>query len=202
MKKRVVLSSIFFSLILLAFYFDNYIVKYVSLLRTDFLNDFFLGITFVSSEIVVFFVLTSMFLYKEHKRKWILPLWFTLFLSVVVSFILKFSVKRLRPFQTGIVSVLPVLEKASHEVWNFSFPSFQAMLVFCAIPILSKEFPRFRWVWCLFAFLVAFSRMYFGVHFLSDVLVGGLVGYLIGIFVINLEKKYRFSEKFWNILKE
>ena len=202
MKKRVILSSIFFSLVLLAFYFDNYIAKRVFLLRTDFLNDFFLGITFVSSEIVVFFVLTSMFLYREHKRKWILPLWFTLFLSVVVSFILKFLVKRLRPFQTGIVSVLPVLEKASHEVWNFSFPSFQAMLVFCAIPILSKEFPKFKWVWCFFAFLVAFSRVYFGVHFLSDVLVGGLIGYLIGIFVINLEKKYKFSEKFWNILKK
>jgi len=92
-------------------------------------------------------------------------------------------------------SVLPVLEKASHLIWNFSFPSFHAMLVFCSIPIISKKFPKFKYVWIIFASLVAFSRVYFGLHFLSDIVVGGLIGYLSGMIVIKLEEKYKFGEK-------
>lgn len=196
MKKECVVSFGVLA-ILISFIFDTEIVRGISLIRNIILNEFFLGITFVSSEIIVFFFLTSLFLFKERKRKWILPLWFTLFLSVIVSFILKFYVKRQRPFQLDLVSILPVLEKASHNVWNFSFPSFQAMLAFCAVPILSKEFPKFKYIWIIFAGLVAFSRVYFGLHFMSDVIAGGLIGLVLGWFVILLEEKYKFGEKFY-----
>ncbi len=179
----------------ISFMFDEKIIQFVSLFRNNILNEFFLGITFVSSEIIIFFFLTSLFLWKEHKRRWILPLWLTLFLSVVVSFVLKFGIHRARPFQQGLVSVLPILEKSSHLVWNFSFPSFQAMLAFCAVPILAKEFPRFKYVWIIFAGLVAFSRVYFGLHFLSDVIAGGLIGIVLGWAMIKLEGKYKFGEK-------
>ena len=138
--------------------------------------------------------MTSLFLWKEHKRKWILPLWFTLALSTIVSFILKVSVQRQRPFQLGIVSVLPILEKASHTIWNFSFPSNHAVLAFCAVPLLSKEFPKLKYIWVVLAGLIAFSRVYFGVHFLSDVLVGGAIGYLIGALIVKIETKGKFFE--------
>ena len=71
------------------------------------------------------------------------------------------------------------------------------MLVFCAIPILDKEFPKLKYFWIAFAVLVAFSRIYFGLHFLSDVIAGGLIGYLIGIFIVNLEKEKKFGEKIY-----
>jgi len=201
-NKKIMIFFLIAILIFISFYFDNLIIEKVSLIRNNFLNDFFMGITFVSSEIIIFFFLTSLFLWKEHKRKWIFPLWFTLFLSVIVSFLLKIIVSRPRPYQLGIVSSLSILEKVNHLIWNFSFPSFQAMLVFCAIPILSKEFSKLKYIWIGFAFLVAFSRMYFGLHFASDVLIGGLIGYFIGIFVIKLEKNYKFGEKVWkNIFK-
>jgi len=194
-KQKTAIAFIFFALVILvSFYFDSYIVKGVSLIRNNYLNDFFIGITFASSSIIIFFFLTSLFLWYEHKRKWILPLWFTLGCSVMLSFLLKYFVQRLRPFQLGIVSVLPVLEKTSHFIWNFSFPSFQAMLAFCAIPILSKEFPRIKYIWIVFASLVAFSRVYFGLHYLSDILVGGLIGYLIGAIIIKVEEESGFWE--------
>ena len=193
-KKRLgVIGAVVF-IILLSFYFDAQIVKGISFLRSVAFDEFFLGITFVSSEIIIFFFLTSLFLWQDRKRKWILPLWFTLLLSSVVSFILKFAIQRARPFQLGIVSVLPVLEEASFNVWNFSFPSFQAMLAFCAVPILSKEFPKFKYIWIGFASLIAFSRVYFGLHFLSDVIIGGLIGYLLGVIVIEKERENYFWE--------
>lgn len=177
--------------------FDAEISKIISMIRIQQLDSFFLGLTFWSSEIIIFFVLTSFFLWSENKRKWIAPLWFTLFLSVMASFLLKISIQRLRPFQQEIVSTLPVLLNENYMTWNFAFPSFQAMLVFCAVPILSKEFPKFKYAWIFFAVLVAFSRVYFGLHFMSDVIAGGLIGYLLGMLVILYEKENRFGEKIY-----
>lgn len=184
--------------IIVSFYFDAEIVQGVESLRGDALNKFFLGLTSLSSSIIIFFLLTSLFLWKERKRRWILPLWAALALSVAVSFVLKILVKKPRPFQAGLVSILPILVESSHSIWNFSFPSFHAMLVFCAIPILSKQFRKFKYVWVAFAVLIAFSRVYFGLHFMSDVVVGGLIGYVLGMIVVRLEKDYKFGEKIYN----
>jgi len=194
MKKGAVFIFAFVVLaIFISLYFDSEIVKGISLIRNNFLNDFFMGITFVSSKIIVFFFLTGLFLWK--KQKLVLPLWITLGLAVAVSFLLKVVVQRQRPFQLGIVSVLPVLEKISHAIWNFSFPSFQTMLVFCVIPVISKQFPKLKYYWIAFAVLVGFSRIYFGLHFLSDVIAGAAIGYFLGIIILKLEEKYKFGEK-------
>jgi len=196
-RKLIFIYVLILFTILLILYFDSSIVKGVSLIRNTLFDDFFMGITFVSSEIIIFFILTSFFLWKEHKRIWILPLWVTLVFSAGISFILKVIFQRQRPYQLGIVSVMPVLEKASYLVWNFSFPSFQAMLAFCGIPLLSKEFPKLKYIWVIFATLIAFSRVYFGLHFLSDVIFGGLIGYLIGFFILKLEQKSRIGKKIY-----
>ncbi|MBI2043446.1 phosphatase PAP2 family protein [Candidatus Pacearchaeota archaeon] len=201
-RRRIILFLIFIALIFASFYFDSQIVRTISFLRNGFLNDFFLGITFLSSDLLIFFFLTSLFLWNENKRRWIFPLWLTLFLSVVASFLLKMSIQRMRPFELEIVSTLPVLIKESFNAWNYSFPSFQAMLVFCAIPILDMEFRKFKYFWIAFAVLVAFSRVYFGVHFMSDVLAGALIGYLIGLFVVRMEKEKKFGERIYEKIVE
>ncbi len=198
MKKRVLFFfGLLIFLILASFYFDYEIIKGISLVRNSFLDNFFMKINFLSSEIIIFLFLTGLFLLKKNKRKWILPLWLTFALSSMASFLLKISIQRARPFQQGIVSTLPILEKASHLIWNFSFPSSHAILVFCALPVLSKEFPKFKYLWIGFATLIAFSRVYFGLHFLSDVIAGGLIGYLIGTIIVKIEKEEKFSEKIY-----
>lgn len=196
-KRKIFPIILAIAAIFVSLRFDSAISKAISMIRIEQLNNFFLGITFWSSEIIIFFVLTSFFLWSENKRRWIAPLWITLFLSAAISFLLKISIQRMRPFQQEIVSTLPVLISNNYATWNFAFPSFQAMLVFCAIPILSKEFPKFKYVWILFAVLVAFSRVYFGLHFMSDVIAGGLIGYLIGTIVIWQEKEHKFGEKIY-----
>lgn len=201
-RKVIVIGILIIFFIFISLYFDSEIIKIISMIRNNFLNDFFLGINFISSAVIIFFLLTILFLWKEKKRKWILPLWFTIGLSVVISFLLKFTVQRLRPFQLDIISLLPILEKASHSIWNFSFPSFHTMLTFGVFPFLSKEYPKFKYIWIIFAGLIAFSRIYFGLHFLSDVIVGGVIGYLLGATIINIEEENKFFEKIYKkILK-
>ena len=197
MKEKNILITFLVIIIatLVSFFLDVSISQAFESIRSYFLTNLFMGITFVSSGVIILFVLTSLFLWKENKRKWILPLWVTLALSAIISFLLKIIVQRPRPYQLGVVSTL--LEEASHSIWNFSFPSFQAMLAFCAIPILSKEFPKLKHIWVVFAVLIAVSRVYLGVHFMSDILVGGLIGYLIGVFIIKSEDKTNFWGKLY-----
>jgi undecaprenyl-diphosphatase len=198
MKKRGIVFAVgWIILILICLYFDNSLVKFISLFRNNLLDNFFLIITFVSSEIILFFVLTALFLWTENKRRWIFPLWICLGLSAFVSFILKVIVQRARPFQLGLVSLISNLQSSNYSTWNFSFPSFQSMIVFSAVPILSNQFPKMKKVWFAFAILVAFSRVYFGVHFFSDIIAGGLIGYVIGIITLETEKEKKFGQKIY-----
>jgi undecaprenyl-diphosphatase len=203
-KKSVILTlALFIVLFVIILEFDSSIVKFFEGIRGVVLNDVFSGFTFVSSGVIIFFLLTSLFLWREHKRKWVLPLWVTFASTIIVSFIFKIIVQRLRPYQIGIVNTDALFQSASHLVWDYSFPSFQAMLAFSALPIIIKEFPKLKYVWVVFATLVALSRVYFGVHFLSDVLAGACIGYLIGLGILKLEKETKFSERiYYKIIKK
>jgi undecaprenyl-diphosphatase len=199
MKKegKIIVITLFALVIAISFCLDKELIQAISLLRNSILDSFFIGITFASSEIIIFFVLTVFFLWTENKREWILPLWACLGASAVISFILKVIIQRARPFQLGFISLIPKLQEASFNIWNFSFPSFQSMLVFSAVPILSRQFPKLKKVWIIFAILVGFSRLYFGVHFVSDVLAGAVIGYLIGIAAVKLEKENKWGKNIY-----
>ena len=69
------------------------------------------------------------------------------------------------------------------------------MFVFSALPVLSKEFKKLKYAWLVFACLVAFSRVYFGLHYLSDVLGGAIIGYLIGWGIVIIEEEKGWGKK-------
>ena len=191
-------------LTLIVFLNDILIIRFIEGLRNYYLDYILLSITFASNTMIIFFFLTSLFLWKEHKRRWIFPLWMTVFFSAAISFFIKILVKRPRPFQEGIISTLQIafyFMKNNFNTWNFSFPSFQALLVFAALPLLNKEFKKFRYIWVIFACLVGFSRAYFGVHYLSDVLSGAIIGYLIGYSMLLIEEKYKIGLSLMKKLK-
>lgn len=200
-KKRgeiILIAGIAFAvIILLSFYFDKQILEAITSIDNDLLTDILLGITFVSSEIIIFFILPILFLWQEHKRKWVLPMIVSLLFSLALGFLLKFGVQRLRPFQQGLVDLIPTLASPSFTSWNFSFPSLQVMMVFAAIPIIFKEFRKIGYVWVVFAVLVGLSRVYFGLHFMSDVLVGAVLGYAIGWVIVDLENRKRFWSRIY-----
>lgn len=207
MEKRVrTIITLLLAIILtlIAFTYDSQIIKQTQLIHNIYLDYLFISIAFASNIFIIFFFLTTLFLWKEHKRRWILPLWLSGTLSIAVSYLLKISIKRLRPFQKEPIEIFTTVlyfMKDNYNTWNLSFPSFQSMFVFSSLPILNKEFPKFKYIWFVFACLVAFSRVYFGAHYLSDVIAGSVIGYLIGMIIVYLEEKYNPSLKLMKKLK-
>lgn len=192
--KLVVLLVIFAFLLVLSFRFDTAIVKFFSGLQNPLLNKFMLLVTFLGSSLAVLFVLTLLFLWHERKRKWLLPLWTSLFFSSIFTAIIKLLSARVRPYYLGFPTLQVLINGLD---WlGSSFPSSHAAVAFSALPLLDKEFPRLKFFWLIFACLVGFSRIYFSLHYLSDVLFGAVLGYATGFAAVKLELKYKYSSVF------
>ncbi len=204
MQKRgrlLILGTVIVISIVFCFLFDNDLIRALVSLRNPYLSELFLGVRFIDTEIIVAVLLTGLLLWKKEKREWILPVWATFIATAALSIILKYTLHRNRPFVQGIVTLLPgLIDKASYHLWDFSFPSFDTALVFSAVPIVSKFFPKFKYIWIAFACLVGISRVYFGVHFPSDVISGGAIGYLIGFIIVELEERHGKLRKLHNRL--
>ena len=64
-----------------------------------------------------------------------------------------------------------------------SFPSGHATVAFACATAIALAVPRLRWPVYLLAALIAFSRVYVGVHYPLDVLAGALLGVGLGFAV-------------------
>ena len=184
MKKTDVIILIAGILLFLASLVIDKNIKYIiDSIKNPAFDSIFGWFTSFINVFVILILVTTLLLFEEKKREWVFPLWLSFTSSIAISFILKLIIARPRP---SIEIVYPLI-----NTLDFSFPSMHAMVAFSAIPILNKEFAELKWFWILFAILVAFSRIYLNVHFLSDVVFGAFTGYFIGVFVIYIEKKYK-----------
>ena len=93
-----------------------------------------------------------------------------------VSGMLKVAIERNRPPVSPPVPE-PLLESPS----TFSFPSGHATVSFACATVLALAVPRLRWPLYALAALIAFSRVYVGVHYPFDVLAGAVLGIGIAI---------------------
>lgn len=109
----------------------------------------------------------------------------------IITVGLKVGIKRDRPFVTYPDDV------QKHSVaGSYSFPSGHTSMAFAAATSISLEYPKWYIIApaYLWASSVGFSRMYLGVHYPSDVLVGAIIGtgssFLIHYSFRTLKKKW------------
>jgi undecaprenyl-diphosphatase len=102
------------------------------------------------------------------------------FVTLLNNIILKNIVARPRPFTYADIELLIAAPK------SYSFPSGHAASSFATATAVFLGNKKFGAIALALAALVAFSRLYFFVHFPSDVLVGSLEGIFTAIVVSKI----------------
>ncbi|MBU0531496.1 MAG: phosphatase PAP2 family protein [Candidatus Uhrbacteria bacterium] len=102
----------------------------------------------------------------------------TMVLTELVTDVLQQTIRRDRPYQNGHHSLIKPWIKTP------SFPSGHASLSWAMAIFAFTISPEIGVVALVMALLVTGSRVAVGVHYLSDILIGTVLGALLGLFVI------------------
>lgn len=167
-------------------------------IRSDFWDHFFMFITFLGQWLVVLilFLFVSALFVKYKKKFLIKPLLISILGSGLTTILIKYLVNRDRP--GGDIPLY--IEKLP------SFPSAHAALVLALFGFLIYCLWRFNLnhkvkvffmvIFSLVILLIGFSRLYLGVHYLTDVLAGYLVGLIWVLISVYLSRKNLTDKRF------
>jgi len=175
-------------------YIDVKIENLLAIFRNSELIKFFSWITIfgIWQIVTIFVIATIIILWILKKQKYILPLLLSIFGSETFTFIGKEVFHRARP------------TVALYKVNSFSFPSGHATIAVSFYGFLTYMMIRETKKWknkinilflgFILITLIGFSRLYLGVHYLSDVLGGYLVGGIWLIIGISITEYLSFKK--------
>ena len=174
---------------------DARINNFLLLFRSDYYIKIFSAITLFgrSYTIVSLLIILSLLFWLWQKKSYIIPILITLGGASLLSFLSKLAFHRARP-------PFPVYLEDS-----FAFPSGHATIAMATYGFVTyfllrntkKLFSKILilLLGLLIIFLIGLSRLYLGVHYLSDVLAGYLLGALWLVFGISLVEWHLDSQK-------
>ena len=178
------MTEFFYSIDLSVFYFINHN------LSNKLFDNFFSTITDLHYWVIAYVILWGILFFSGGKKGKIAAILILVLIATTdqVGYkLLKEYFGRIRPCNT-----LPDVLTPIGKTGAFSFPSNHAINNFAAATFFYRLYPKLKWVLFTGAFLVAFSRVYLGLHYPSDILGGAIIGvafgYLFSFIQIWLEK--------------
>lgn len=140
------------------------------------------------------YVIFLYFLYKNFNKKSLFYILLFVALGITacdqIANIFKFGFERLRPCHDPSLEGLLREVKCGGKFGFYSAHSSNSFFVATYLTILLgkkiKQLPYFLFVW---AAIVAYSRVYLGMHFPGDIIVGAIMGILLALFFGTLAKK-------------
>lgn len=147
-------------------------------LRADWLTPAVLGITKLGNVGFIWVVLSLLLLcFRKTRAAGAAGLLAVFFSLLVNNLWLKNMFSRIRPYE--VVDGLVLLTR---KATDFSFPSGHAGSSFAAaVAIFHIRKDKIGIAALILAFLIAFSRLYIGIHYPTDVLTGMITGTLCGL---------------------
>lgn len=162
-------------------------------LRFPIVDDVMIFITELGDRGFVWIVLGIIFLFpRKTRRAALLSLLSLVCAHLLCNEVLKDYVCRIRPYE--VLEGLRILIDAPTD---YSFPSGHAMCSFAAAIVYFRHQPRRLGVPMLvLAVLISVSRLYIGVHYPSDVVMGAVLGTIIAvIFILLFGKRNKKMKK-------
>ena len=154
-------------------------------LRCDVLTVFFRFITSLGDNGMIWIILTIVLLVVTKYRKVGVMSAAALICSLIINnLLLKNIVARIRPYEVveGLQRLLPAQP-------DYSFPSGHTGSSFAAAVIFFMYLPKKYGIPAMvLAVLIAFSRLYLGIHYVSDVLGGAFIGTVIAFCIRRVDE--------------
>lgn len=173
------------------FLFELDFLKWLESFRTDFLNALFEGITIIGEEtLMILIVVTLWFAVDKRLAQKIL---FVTASSLSINVIVKNFTAIPRPFAKGISCVRP------DSATGYSFPSGHTQMFSTWSTLFAIKFKRlwFSILTVILIVLVAFSRLYLGAHYPSDVIMAIILGISLAFLGDFLFKKIKDTKKLY-----
>ena len=155
-----------------------------------FFNNFLSFLTSLGNIGFIFILVTLILVIIKRTRKRGLELYLALGIVSVFTLFLKYVVKRDRPFiNEESIYFKWWVDAGSLYVAGYSFPSghTSASVTLGVTLFLTGNYKK-SWVYLLIPILFGYSRIYFMVHYFSDVFVGCVIGIIASLLSLSFFK--------------
>ncbi|MCL7747884.1 phosphatase PAP2 family protein [Halalkalibacter alkaliphilus] len=124
-------------------------------------------------------LLTMIFIFSNDVRYWAIDGLISLTISFIAVQIIKKSFGRKRPYLK-----LPDVNTVANPLKDFSFPSGHTTAAFSIAVVFALHSPILTFTVVPLAMIVAISRMYIGLHYPTDCLIGAFLGTISSILAV------------------
>jgi undecaprenyl-diphosphatase len=166
------MENLLYSIDLAVFYFINHN------LANPVFDKFFPFITEVKNWYIAYIILLGICYFKGGrigKISCVAAILLIVLSDQLSSFFIKDLVSRVRPCIA--LTDVRILTGCTN---SYSFPSSHAVNNFAVSVFFLRIYPKFKWLLLVSASLIAFSRVYVGRHYPSDVIGGAIIGAALG----------------------